>query len=214
MNLEPSERYLAWTSDKLRQVDKQQHWRGPAVRSTEEWLESVQPQGLGALDTQTATDIRVNLLSGLLVKMDMATMAHSLEGRSPLLDHRLAEYVASLPPGFRLRGGRLKSLLRDGWKDELPAEVISGRKRGFEIPLDRWLAGDLHELLMDTLGSSSARIREFLDGRFLDRLLGQQTLAERNWPTLVYSLLVLELWLQTAAFSGFSAVSGATTAAA
>ena len=212
--LEPSERYLAWTSDKLRQVDKQQHWRGPAVRSTEEWLESVRPQGLGALDTQTATDIRVNLLSGLLVKMDMATMAHSLEGRSPLLDYRLAEYVASLPPGFRLRGGRLKSLLRDGWKDELPAEVIGGRKRGFEIPLDRWLAGDLHELLMDTLGSSTARIREFLDGRFLDQLLGQQTLAERNWPTLVYSLLVLELWLQTAAFSGFPAVSGATTAAA
>ena len=108
----------------------------------------------------------------------------------------------------------MKSLLRDGWKDELSAEVIGGRKRGFEIPLDRWLAGDLHELLMDTLGSSTARLREFLDGRFLDRLLDQQTLAERNWPTLVYSLLVLELWLQTTAFSEIPAAPGSGSAVA
>ncbi|MFP6768301.1 MAG: asparagine synthase (glutamine-hydrolyzing) [Planctomycetaceae bacterium] len=213
LSLDPPERYLAWTTDRLREIDKRQYWLGPSVRSTEEWLKSVQPEGLGALDTQTATDIRVNLLSGLLVKMDMATMAHSLEGRSPLLDHRVAEFVALLPPGFRLRGGRLKSLLRDGWRDELSSEVIDGKKRGFEIPLDRWLAGDLNELLMDTLGSPTARLREFLDGRFLDRLLAQETLAERNWPTLVYSLLVLELWLQTAAFTERPVISGTVIAA-
>ena len=193
--LEPPERYLVWTADKLREIDKRALWRGPQVRATEQWLETVHPENLGALDTQTATDIRVNLLSGLLVKMDMATMAHSLEGRSPLLDHRLAEFVASLPARFRLRGGRLKSLLRDGWKDRLPPEVINGKKRGFEIPLDRWLAGDLHELLMDTLASPTARLRNYLDGKFLDRLLARKTLRQRNWATLVYSLLVLELWL-------------------
>ena len=196
LKLEPSERYLAWTSDKLREIDKRESWRGPPVRATEDWLAGICPKGLGALDTQTATDIRVHLLSGLLVKMDMATMAYSLEGRSPLLDHRLAEFVASLPPGFRLRGGRLKSLLKDGWRDRLPAEVIGGKKRGFEIPLDRWLAGDLHELMMDTLGSPTAHLRGFLDGQFLDRLLTKKTLGQRNWPTLVYSLLVLELWMR------------------
>ena len=196
LSLEPPERYLAWTSDKLREIDKCESWRGPPVRATEDWLASVCPEGLGALDTQTATDIQVHLLSGLLVKMDMATMASSLEGRSPLLDHRLAEFVASLPAGFRLRGGRLKSLLRDGWRKRLSAEVIGGKKRGFEIPLDRWLAGDLHELMMDTLGSPTARLRGFLDGRFLDQLLARKTLGQRNWTTLVYSLLVLELWLE------------------
>ena len=196
LGLEPSSRYLAWTADKLRESDKQAAWCGPPVRSTEEWLDGVRPTGLGALDTQAATDVRVNMLSGLLVKMDMATMAHSLEARSPLLDHKLAEFVVSLPASQRLKGRRLKSLLRDGWRDRLSAEVIGGKKRGFEIPLESWLGGALREPLMDTLGSGSARVRNYLDGALVDGLLDGGTLSDRNRPTLLYSLLVLELWLR------------------
>ena len=194
--MEPSERCLAWTADKLREVDKQAAWCGPGVRSTEQWLDGVRPGGLGALDTQAATDIHVNLLSGLLVKMDMATMAHSLEARSPLLDHQLAEFVVSLPAAQRLRGRRLKSLLRDGWRDRLSVEVIRGKKRGFEIPLESWLGGELREPLMDTLAPGSARVRSYLDGELVDGLLEGEGLSDRNRPTLLYSLLVLELWLR------------------
>ena len=104
--------------------------------------------------------------------------------------------MSSLPAGYRLRGGRLKSLLRDGWRDRLPAEVISGKKRGFEIPLEGWLSGALRELLMALLEPASARVRDFLDGRLIDDLLDDRGLADRNRPTLLYSLLVLELWLQ------------------
>lgn len=196
LGMEPSERYLAWTADKLREVDKQEAWRGPEVRSTEEWLDGIRPTGLGALDTLAATDIRVNMLSGLLVKMDMATMAYSLEARSPFLDHELAEFVVSLPAAHRLRGRRLKSLLRDGWGDQLSDEVIGGKKRGFEIPLQSWLDGALREPLMDTLGSGSARVRNYLDGSLVDGLLEGGALSDRNRPTLLYSLLVLELWLR------------------
>ncbi len=196
LGMSPSERYLAWTADKLREVDKQAAWCGPPVRSTEEWLDGVRPVGFGALDTQSATDIRVNMLSGLLVKMDMATMAHSLEARSPFLDHQLAEFVVSLPVSHRLRGGRLKSLLRDGWRDELSDEVIGGKKRGFEIPLESWLSGALREPLLDSLGPGSARVRNYLDGSLIDGLLEGRGLSDRNRPTLLYSLLVLELWLR------------------
>ena len=196
LGMEPSERYLAWTADKLREVDKQAAWCGPDVRSTEQWLDGVRPSGLGALDTQAATDIRVNLLSGLLVKMDMATMAHSLEARSPLLDHQLAEFVVSLPPHQRLHGRKLKSLLRDGWRDQLSTEVIQGRKRGFEIPLESWLDGVLREPLMDTLAPGSARVRSYLDGGLVDTLIAGDGFSDRNRPTLLYSLLVLELWLR------------------
>lgn len=196
LGMEPSERYLAWTADKLREVDKQAAWCGPDVRSTEQWLDGVRPSGLGALDTQAATDIRVNMLSGLLVKMDMATMAHSLEARSPLLDHKLAEFVVSLPADQRLRGRKLKSLLRDGWRDQLSEEVIQGKKRGFEIPLESWLGGVLREPLMDTLAPASARVRSYLDGSLIDGLLEGRGLSDRNRPTLLYSLLVLELWLR------------------
>jgi len=196
LGLEPSARYLTWTADKLQEEDKKAAWCGPPVRSTEEWLDRIRPAGLGALDTQAATDIRVNMLSGLLVKMDMATMAYSLEARSPLLDHRLAEFVVSLPAVHRLRGWRLKSLLRDGWRDRLSDEVIGGKKRGFEIPLESWLDGALREPLMDTVGSDSARVRNYLDGSLIDGLLEGGALSDRNRPTLLYSLLVLELWLR------------------
>jgi len=196
LGMEPSERYLAWTADKLREVDKQQAWCGPDVRSTEQWLDGVRPTGLGALDTQAATDIHVNMLSGLLVKIDMATMAYSLEARSPLLDHQLAEFVVSLPADQRLRGRKLKSLLRDGWRDQLSDEVIQGKKRGFEIPLESWLGGALREPLMDTLSPGSARVRSYLDGELIDALIDGEGLSDRNRPTLLYSLLVLELWLR------------------
>jgi asparagine synthase (glutamine-hydrolysing) len=128
--------------------------------------------------------------------MDMATMAHSLEARSPLLDHKLAEFVVSLPADQRLRGRKLKSLLRDGWRDQLSEEVIQGKKRGFEIPLESWLGGVLREPLMDTLAPASARVRSYLDGSLIDGLLEGRGLSDRNRPTLLYSLLVLELWLR------------------
>ena len=194
--MKSASRYLTWTSDRLQEHDKQSIWRGAAVRPTENWIESLQPNHLSGLDTQLSTDINVNLLSQLLVKLDIATMAYSLEGRSPLLDHVLAEFVATIPDRFRLRRGRPKSLLRDAYRGLLPDEVIDGRKRGFEIPLQSWLENDLRELLMDTLGNQSAHVRNYLDAAFIDRLLARKTMADRNWATSVYSLLVLELWIE------------------
>ena len=74
-------------------------------------------------------------------------------------------------------------------------EVLQGRKQGFEIPLLSWLRNDLHEVLMDTLGVGSARVREHLSGRFIDDLLEGKVLRDRNWAFTVYMLMVLELWL-------------------
>jgi asparagine synthase (glutamine-hydrolysing) len=128
--------------------------------------------------------------------MDMATMAASLEARSPLLDHKLAEAVAGLPPSHLMRGGRLKSLLRDAYRDELPERVVTAPKRGFEIPLASWLAGDLREPLLDTVGSPGARVRSYLDGGAIDGLLAGETFGDRNRAFLLYALLVLELWLR------------------
>ena len=129
LTLPTGARYLAWTGDMLLEADKLRVWRGGRMRPTEEWLESVIPQGLSPLDTQLAGDVSVNLLSDLLVKMDIASMAASLEARSPLLDHTLAEFVASLPDGYRIRGGRLKALLRDSYRGCIPDEVLRAAAR-------------------------------------------------------------------------------------
>jgi len=184
----------------LREADKRRVWKGGALRPTEDWIESVLPVGLSGLDTQLYGDTFIILLSDLLVKMDMATMAASIEGRSPLLDHTVAEFTASLPDSYRLNGFRLKALLKDAYRGRVPDEVLRGRKQGFEIPLRSWLRQDLHELVTDSLGTPSARVRDYLDGRFVDELLQEKILRDRNWAFTVYMLLVLELWLRE--FSG------------
>jgi len=195
LSLDPAERYLAWTTDMLRESDKSSVWLGQSARPTEEMIATHIGPGLSGLDRQVAADVEINLLSDLLVKMDIATMANSLEARSPLLDHELAEFAWRLPDSFRVRRGVPKAILRDAYRGRLSDEVVRGAKKGFEVPMAEWLEGPLKPLLMDTLGSSSARTRAYVDGNFIDALLARRAMPERNWGYLVYSLLVLELWL-------------------
>ena len=140
-------------------------------------------------------DRRINLLSDLLVKMDMATMAHSLEARSPLLDQALADFADDIPDAELLRGGQTKSYLRNAYANELPADVRTGTKRGFEAPVARWLSEDWRELMHDSL-ASGARTEQFMSRRFLQDTLADRLEGERNLPMLKYTLLVLELWLR------------------
>jgi len=194
--LSPAERYLSWTTDMLRETDKRQFWLKGPMLLTEDRVASFQRPELGALDRQLAADVYINLLSDLLVKMDMANMAHSLEGRSPLLDHHVAEFAWHLPDAYRVRGGIPKAVLRDAYRGRIPDEVIDAPKRGFEIPLVGWLNGELREILVDTLGAPTALVRGYLEGGFIDALLRREVMTDRNWAYIVYALLVLELWLQ------------------
>jgi len=195
LSLDPAERYLAWTTDMMRESDKSSVWLAQAARPTEEMVAAHIGRGLSGLDRQVAADVHINLLSDLLVKMDIATMACSLEARSPLLDHELAELAWRLPDNFRVRRGIPKAILRDAYRGRLSHEVVRGAKKGFEVPMAEWLEGPLKPVLMDTLGSSSARTRAYVDGNFIDALLARRAMPERNWGYLVYSFLVLELWL-------------------
>lgn len=196
LELEPGARYLAWTTDMWREEDKRALWRREPMRATEDWIGSVLPNRGSALSRQMAGDRAINLLSDLLVKMDLATMAASLEARSPLLDHEVAERAMGLPESHLVRRGRLKAVLREAYRDVLPQGVLQGRKRGFEIPLAAWLSGDLAELVGDTVGSPDARILDWLDGEAVRRLLAGEAYRDRNHAYLVYALLVLELWLR------------------
>src|SRR6185437_15179569 len=126
-----------------------------------------------------------------LVKMDMATMAASLEARSPLLDSVLAEFTAPLPGDYLLRNGRPKAVLRDAYRGRLPDEVIGGEKRGFEIPLVSWLRKELRPIIQDTVGSQDARVRAYLADEFVDALIAGNSFKDRNWGYLMYAVLVL-----------------------
>jgi asparagine synthase (glutamine-hydrolysing) len=192
-----AERYLAWTSDMLLDADKRGVWRGGSVSPSERLIETEAQalQSLSGLNAQMALDIRFNLLSDLLVKMDMATMAHSLEGRSPFMDHVLAEGVARFPDRYKV-SGTTKRVLREAYRGRLPDAVIEGAKKGFEIPLERWLTSDFKEIMHDLLNPSNARVNSYLDAGFVKALLKKEVLKDRNWKYLAYSVLILELWLR------------------
>ena len=199
LSLSAGQRYLVWTADLMLDEDKRQIWRGAPQRPTEAWVEDQLTPGLSAMDSQVAGDLRINLPSDLLVKMDMATMAASLEARSPFLDQEVAEFALRLPVSCRVRGLRLKAVLRDAYRDRLPREVVEGRKRGFEIPLAAWLRGDLRDVVYDALVTPGSKVSDALDAGFVRAVVEGTAMKERNRPGLVYALLVLELWLREAA---------------
>lgn len=202
VGLPPGERWLAWTTDMLTDDDKATLWQGESPPATATWvaerLRERAPESISPLHRQMAGDRGINLLSDLLVKMDRATMATSLEARSPLLDHRLAELVDPLPENYKVRRFSLKALLRHAYRDRLPTTILKGGKRGFEVPLERWLAEDLADLVRHSLESSDARLRQWLEPRALGALArAEHPLWQgRHRAYVLYSLVVLELWLQ------------------
>jgi asparagine synthase (glutamine-hydrolysing) len=110
------------------------------------------------LDQLLYVDTRFYLPNDMLVKVDRMTMAHGLEARVPFLDYTVVEFAASLPSEYKLRGGTGKYLLRKLMADRLPETTLKRRKEGFNIPVSRWLRGELRELLQDTL--TPIRLRE------------------------------------------------------
>jgi asparagine synthase (glutamine-hydrolysing) len=140
-----------------------------------------------------AADIHTYLPGDLLVKMDIASMAASLEARSPFLDHELTAFVASLPRSYKVANGLSKIVLRRAMRGVLPDETLKRTKRGFGVPLAAWLQGPLRQLVHDAVlrpsadsglvnrARASELYRELIDGR------------RRNAP-LLWNLLMLELW--------------------
>ncbi|MGZ4519064.1 MAG: asparagine synthase (glutamine-hydrolyzing) [Mycobacteriaceae bacterium] len=195
LSMDPAERYLAWTTDMLRQDDKVAFWQGRPVQPSERLVGGRLGPRASALDQLVADDVGVNLLSDLLVKMDIGTMSASLEARSPFLDHTVAEFGWHLPDSYRVKGRQTKRILRDAYCDLLPREVTHGPKRGFEVPMATWLEGPLRPLLHDTLGSPNAAINEYVSPELVRSLLERRAFAERNVAYVLYAMLVLELWL-------------------
>jgi asparagine synthase (glutamine-hydrolysing) len=141
------------------------------------------------LDTQTY------LPDDIFTKVDIASMAHGLEVRAPFADHLLLEHMARLPSSLKLRRFWGKQLLRRAVRDLLPATVVSRRKKGFNLPLDRWLRVELAEPLRDLLTDRTARQRGLFDAAEVRRLLDEHAAGIAHGRRL-WNLFVLELWLR------------------
>ncbi len=146
------------------------------------------------LDRILACDVQMYLPGDLLVKMDIATMAHSLEARSPLLDHELMELTARLPTDWKLRGSQSKWILAECARPLLPKVILQRPKMGFGIPLAKWLRQDLRPLMLDLLDSTTFWNRGYFNKEPIQRMITEHLQGKGNWQYPLYNLMMLELW--------------------
>jgi asparagine synthase (glutamine-hydrolysing) len=142
-------------------------------------------------------DVETYLPGDLLLKADVASMAHSLELRSPLLDHRVVELGLALPDHLKLRGREGKQALRRAFADDLPPVVADRGKTGFGVPIGRWFREDLRELAHDLLLDRRARERGWFRPATVERLLGEHADGRADHAHRLWCLVMLELWLRT-----------------
>ncbi|MGH3422054.1 MAG: asparagine synthetase B family protein, partial [Streptosporangiaceae bacterium] len=190
IELDPGERYAEWTAVLSPEERK-------ALSPTLPPVPPADPPGWARtpLDRALAVDLAKSLPDQLLFKMDIATMASSLEARAPLLDFKLVEWAARLPAVHKHHGLRRKRLIADALGRHLPRELFQRPKMGFTAPIPAWLRGDLYELLTDTLLGDASRSRGIVDPGAVERLISEHRNGIEHTRGL-WTLLMLELWHQ------------------
>jgi asparagine synthase (glutamine-hydrolysing) len=138
-------------------------------------------------------DINTYLPLDILTKVDRMTMAHSIEARPPLLDHKLVEFAARIPARLKLRDGATKYLLKRAMRGLLPDDIIDRRKQGFAVPLAQWFRGELSGFARDLLFSQRSRERGLFNAAYIERLLRLHERG-RDIDLQLWTLLSLELW--------------------
>jgi asparagine synthase (glutamine-hydrolysing) len=141
-------------------------------------------------------DIYTYLPDDLMVKVDVASMAHGLESRSPLLDHVFMEWAAELPQQLKMAHGETKALFKAAMEPYLPKELLYRPKMGFGCPVDHWFRSELKEFAYETLLSQSARERGLFRPAYVRQLLEEHCAFARDHHTRLWALLMLELWFQ------------------
>lgn len=142
-------------------------------------------------------DISIYLPEDLLVKADRASMANSLEIRSPFLDHNLMEYAASIPSNMKFRGFALKYVLKRALEDRLPKAIINRNKQGFGIPLGSWFRGELKDMAYNVLLDEKAINRGYFKKDEIQNLLDEHCNRKYDHGYKIWCLLNLELWHKT-----------------
>ena len=148
------------------------------------------------IDVMLDVDVQTYLPDDLLAKMDIATMASSLEARSPFLDHELMEFAASLPAHLKVQGREKKVVLRRALRGWVPDEVLDATKRGFRLPIGAWFRGELRDFSRDVLLDTRALGRGYFREPYVLELLDQHADGLQDHSQGIWTLLMFELWHQ------------------
>jgi asparagine synthase (glutamine-hydrolysing) len=148
------------------------------------------------LDSLLYVDINSYLPEDLLVKMDIATMANSLEARVPFLDHKFMEFVASIPSHLKLKGSKTKFILKAAFKDFLPDSIFNRKKMGFGVPVSRWFRNELKDYVYEILLEPRTLNRGYFRREGVERLLNDHIELRYDHSSKIWALLFLEMWFR------------------
>ncbi|HXJ38481.1 MAG TPA: asparagine synthase C-terminal domain-containing protein, partial [Bryobacteraceae bacterium] len=151
---------------------------------------------IGKLNRYMLLDQHYYLQDNLLAKVDRMSMAHSLEVRPPLLDHRIVEFAARLPERLKIEGAGQKRILKSVMKGKLPDAILNRKKSGLDIPAHEWFRGPLLPLLRDTVTPEALRRWPIFDTAAAEKLISDHERKRLNAGYQLWGLLTLFLWLK------------------
>jgi asparagine synthase (glutamine-hydrolysing) len=168
--------------DLVSAADPRREALGHLTRPDRHWLSSVQH-----------LDMKQYLPLDILTKVDRMSMAHSIEARVPLLDHKLIEFAATIPPELKLRQGNGKHIFRRALRGVVPVPVLQRPKQGFAVPLGRWFQGRLASFVRELLLSRAARQRGLINPAYVENLLDRKE-GGSDLDFQLWTLISFELW--------------------
>ncbi|MCW3017574.1 MAG: hypothetical protein JWO02_4666, partial [Solirubrobacterales bacterium] len=191
-------RYMSWFDATQRTALYTTQWRALLTHETpaedvlaEHWHRVA---GGDVVGTMLQVDAATYLPDDLLTKVDIATMAHGLEARSPFLDHELMQFAASIPGTEKVCGSQKKLVLRDALRTWLPDEILDRPKQGFSVPISDWLSGELRGHVRDVLLDDATLNHGQLDGHAVEALLARHDAGAEAEAQRIWSLYMLALW--------------------
>jgi asparagine synthase (glutamine-hydrolysing) len=151
-------------------------------------------EGLAPLEQMMAVDYRTFMVDDVLTKVDRATMSVSLEGREPLLDHKIVEFMARVPAGMKYKDGSGKSLLKKVLYNHIPERFYARPKSGFQVPLFEWLKSDLRHLLDHYLSQERLEAGGIFDAKAVRETLQRYYAGEYININEIWFILMFEMW--------------------
>lgn len=158
---------------------------------TDRWLESA---ATARIDKMLYVDVQTYLPGDLLVKMDIATMAYSIEARSPFLDHHMMEFAASLPADLKLHGMEGKRILKSALRGIVPDAILDRPKMGFGVPLLHWFRHELRALPAEMLLDPGSRVKTYVRPEVVEKMINEHHAGEADHSLRIWVLLQLENW--------------------
>jgi len=150
--------------------------------------------GDDVLDVMLEVDVTTYLPGDLITKIDIATMAYALEARSPLLDHELMQFAASIPAGLKVRGREKKWIFRQALRGWLPDEILDRPKQGFSVPINEWFRNELHDSVRDVLLDPGTLDRGYFEPQTVRAMLDRQSAGDDAETKPLWALYMFELW--------------------